>query len=178
MAQCYVAPITDIPAKDVFLARVPAGSTFQAGAIVALSALDTTLTNNYQVYAATAPTATSAMLGIVINDGFEKLADGRRPAGQPDYTQYTYVEGDVVCVIALEKFMRFEITTGALASGASPAVGSYLAISAGTYPLVTTTTAADGIMRIDASKYVRAGGNFGGSGAAGYLPSWVCVVTG
>ena len=109
MAQCYVAPITRIPEKNVFLARVPADTTLQAGAIVDLSTLDTAIPNNYQVYVAAAPTADSTMLGIVINDGWEQLADGRRPDGQPDYTQYEFHAGDVVCVVALEAWTRFEI---------------------------------------------------------------------
>ena len=46
MAQCYVAPITRIPEKDVFLAKVPAGKTLHAGDIIDLSELDTGIANN------------------------------------------------------------------------------------------------------------------------------------
>lgn len=173
MAQCYVAPITRIPEKNVYLARVPADTVLQAGAIVDLSELDTSIANNYQVYVASAPTADSSMLGIVINDGFEQLADGRRPDGQPDYTQYEYQAGDVVCVVALEKWMRFEISTGALDGGAAPEVGKFLAIQAGKYKMTNGNT---GLFRVDASKYLRAGGQFGGSLTAGFIPTWVCVV--
>lgn len=173
MAQCYVAPITRIPEKDVYLARVPANTTLQAGAIVDLSELDDAIANNYQVYVANAPTADSNMLGIVINDGFEQLADGRRPDGQPDYTQYEYHAGDVVCVVALEKWMRFEISDDALDAAAAPEAGKFLAVQAGKYQLTSGNT---GILRVDASKYLRAGGQFGGSLTAGFIPTWVCVV--
>ena len=172
MAQCYVAPITRIPEKNVFLARVPAGQTLQAGAIVDLSTLDTTIANNYQVYVASAPAATSTMLGIVINDGWEQLADGRRPEGQPDYTQYTFGAGEVVCVVALDKWTRFEISEGCI-EGNAPAVGGLLAPQASEYQLAAGDT---GILRVDAKKYVRAGGQFGGSLTAGYIPSMVCTV--
>lgn len=172
MAQCYVAPITRIPEKNVFLARVPAGQTLQAGAIVDLSTLDTTIANNYQVYVASAPAATSTMLGIVINDGWEQLADGRRPEGQPDYTQYTFGAGEVVCVVALDKWTRFEISEDCI-EGNAPAVGGFLASQAAKYQLAAGDT---GILRVDAKKYVRAGGQFGGSLTAGYIPSMVCTV--
>lgn len=172
MAQCYVAPITRIPEKNVFLARVPADTTLQAGAIVDLSTLDTTIPNNYQVYVAAAPTAKSTMLGIVINDGWEQLADGRRPDGQPDYTQYEFHAGDVVCVVALEAWTRFEIAEAAL-SGDAPEVGGWLQTQAGQYKLASGTS---GILRVDAKKYVRAGGQFGGSLADGFIPSMVCTV--
>ena len=173
MAQCYVAPITRIPEKDVYLARVPANTTLRAGAIIDLSELDDTIANNYQVYVANIPTADSKMLGIVINDGFEQLADGRRPDGQPDYTQYEYQAGDVVCVVALEKWMRFELSEDALDAAAAPTVGRFLAVQAGKYQLTSGNT---GILREDASKYLRAGGQFGGSLTAGFIPTWVCVV--
>ena len=172
MAQCYVAPITRIPEKNVFLARVPADTTLQAGAIVDLSTLDTAIPNNYQVYVAAAPTADSTMLGIVINDGWEQLADGRRPDGQPDYTQYEFHAGDVVCVVALEAWTRFEIAEAAL-DGAAPEVGGFLRIQDGEYQLAAGEA---GILRVDAKKYVRAGGQFGGSFADGFIPTMVCIV--
>ena len=171
MAQCYVAPITRIPEKNVFLARVPADTTLMAGAIVDLSEIDSAIENNYQVYVASAPTATSTMLGIVINDGWEQLADGRRPEGQPDYTQYEYHAGDIVCVVALDTWTRFEISEDAIDGDAE--VGGWLAAQIGEYQLAPDTT---GILRVDASKYVRAGGQFGGSLAAGYIPTFICTV--
>lgn len=172
MAQCYVAPITRIPEKDVFLARVPANTTLQAGAIVDLSVLDSAIENNYQVYVANAPTANSKMLGIVINDGWEQLADGRRPDGQPDYTQYEFKAGDVVCVVALEDYMRFEISTGAI--DGTPTVGQFLAMAAGEYQLAPAQSA--GLLRVEAQKYLRAGGQFGGSLVSGFIPTVVCMV--
>lgn len=172
MAQCYVAPITRIPEKNVFLARVPADVTLQAGAIVDLSTIDTAIPNNYQVYVASAPSATSTMLGIVINDGWEQLADGRRPEGQPDYTQYEFKAGEVVCVVALDTWTRFEISEDCL-DGDAPAVGGWLNAQASDYNLAAGET---GILRVDAKKYVRAGGQFGGSLADGYIPSLICTV--
>lgn len=173
MAQCYVAPITRIPEKNVWLARVPADTVLQAGAIVDLSTLDTSIADNYQVYVASAPAENSTMLGIVINDGWEQLADGRRPEGQPDYTQYEYHAGDVVCVVALDTWTRFEISIEALEDEADPSVGDWLAPQAGEYKLAVDDT---GILRVDALKYVRAGGQFGGSLAAGYIPTAICTV--
>ena len=174
MAQCYAAPITRIPEKDVFLARVPADTTLQAGAIVELKELDSAIENNYQVYVADAPSENATMLGIVINDGWEQLADGRRPDGQPDYTQYEFHAGDVVCVVALEDYMRFEISTDALKSGAEPEVGKYLDFTATEYLLDDSATG--GLFRVEAEKFLRAGGQFGGSLASGFIPTVVCMV--
>lgn len=172
MAQCYVAPITRIPEKNVFLARVPANTTIQAGAIVDLSTLDTGIANNYQVYVASKPAATSTMLGIVINDGWEMLADGRRPDGQPDYTKYEFGAGEVVCVVALDAWTRFEISEDCI-EGTAPAVGGWLAMQAAKYQLAADD---EGILRVDAKKYLRAGGQFGGSLTNGFIPTMVCVV--
>ena len=172
MAQCYVAPITRIPEKNVFLARVPASTTIQAGAIVDLSTLDTGIANNYQVYVASQPSADSTMLGIVINDGWEMLADGRRPDGQPDYTKYEFGAGEVVCVVALDTWTRFEISEDCL-DGDAPEVGGWLAAQASDYALKAGET---GILRVDAKKYLRAGGQFGGSLTDGFIPTLICTV--
>lgn len=171
MAQCYVAPITRIPEKNVFLARVPADTTIQAGAIVDLSELDSSIENNYQVYVAAKPSANSTMLGIVINDGWEQLADGRRPDGQPDYTKYEFGAGEVVCVVALDTWTRFEISEDCL-DGDAPSVGGWLGAQANKYELKAGET---GILRVEAKKYIRAGGQFGGSLAGGFIPSLVCI---
>ena len=174
MAQCYVAPITRIPEKDVFLAKVPAGKTLHAGDIIDLSELDTGIANNYQVYVGKAPTSDSTILGIVINDGWEMLADGRRPDGQPDYTKYEFASGEVVCVVALEKFMRFEISLDAINWSNYPSAGTYLAIDDGKYELVDSDSA--GVFVVEVEKALRAGGQFGGSLASGYIPTFICKV--
>ena len=176
MAQYYVAPITRIPERDVFLARVPASTTLHAGALVDLSTLDTSIGDNYQVYVGSAPTSGSKLIGIVINDGWEKLGDGRRPAGQPDYTKYEFTTGDIICVVALEPFMRFEISEDAINWTATLTAGTLLKLDSGNYYLVDDDS--DGILRVDATKTLRAGGQFGGSLAGGFIPTVVCTVLG
>lgn len=176
MAQYYVAPITRIPERDVFLARVPASTTLHAGALVDLSTLDTSIGDNYQVYVGSAPTSGSKLIGIVINDGWDKLGDGRRPAGQPDYTKYEFTTGDIICVVALEPFMRFEISEDAINWTATLTAGTLLKLDSGNYYLVDDDS--DGILRVDATKVLRAGGQFGGSLAGGFVPTVVCTVLG
>ena len=81
-----------VPDYLVKTVSVPTGKTLHAGDIVMLKALDSTIADNYQVYTGSQPATADLGLraAIIINDGFETLADGRRPEGQPDYTQYIY----------------------------------------------------------------------------------------
>lgn len=110
----YLCRATNPRVPDYLVKKVsvPAGATLHAGDIVILKALDNTIADNYQVYTGTKPAAADLGLraAIIINDGFETLADGRRPDGQPDYTQYVYQAGDVVTAIMLVPGLDFELS--------------------------------------------------------------------
>ena len=101
-----------VPDYLIIKVAVPTGETMKAGDVFPVTALDTDIDNNYQVFAGTEP-ATATLgnrMAIVINDGFETLEDGRRPAGQPDYTQYTFGAGEVVTAVLLVPGLMFEIS--------------------------------------------------------------------
>ena len=72
--------------------RVPAAEELHAGQVVVAETLDASLgSKNLGVYAPTkVADATKDSIALVLNNGFETMADGRRPNGQPDYTQYVY----------------------------------------------------------------------------------------
>lgn len=175
--QCYCKAFTGgkLPHYLVKTAVVPAGQEIQAGAVVALKTIDSDgvgASTNLEVYNAdTVTDIKTERLGIVLNDGFETLEDGRRPAGQPDYTQYIAKAGDVVTVLCLVDWMSVEISKDALADEATPTTGQYLIPVNGEYTL-TSSAAADTskvYLRVDAPHYIRSGGNFGSGFIQGYI---------
>ena len=95
----YLCRVTNprVPDYLVIKVSVPSGQTLNAGDVVPVMTLDDTIPNNYQVFTGIQPATNNlgVRMALIINDGFETLPDGRRPAGQPDYTQYTYSEGGV-----------------------------------------------------------------------------------
>ena len=107
---------------------------------------------------------------LVLNNGFETLTDGRRPDGQPDYTQYVSNAGEVVTAHRLLPEVRFEISVDACdatVSGASGLkVGDNLIPANGkdvlVYSAKGTTVTAKNYLTIEAIKYFRLGGQFGG----------------
>lgn len=167
---CY--PMTDVPEHLVGTVTVPAGG-LKPGDVVVVNTIDNTIVDNFTQYLATQPTsellATEA-LGIVISGGnFEELTDGRLPNGQPDYTQYVYLEGKTAPVLFLEPRVIFYLSDDCLASAAS--VGDYL------YGANGTNTLTDGgaslpsgvltVAQVQAKHNFRLGGIFGGEFTTG-----------
>jgi hypothetical protein len=164
MANRICRPVTKIPELFVLNATVPVGQTLYAGDVVLVDTLDTNISGNYSVFASTQPATANLgkKMAIVINGGFELLADGRRPEGQPDYSQYGFVAGDVITVILLEEGMRFEISTDSFTGTATlgwsihPVNGAFKAATAATTPAGTYSS-----LKTLALKNFRAGGKFG-----------------
>ena len=92
--------------------RVPAAEELHAGQVVVAETLDASLgSKNLGVYAPTkVADATKDSIALVLNNGFETMADGRRPNGQPDYTQYEYQAGEILTAIKLLPEIRLEIS--------------------------------------------------------------------
>ena len=162
----YLCRATNPRVPDYLVKKVsvPTGVTLHAGDIVYLKALDTNIDNNYQVYAAGKPATADLGLraAIIINDGFETLPDGRRPDGQPDYTQYTYQAGDVVTAILLVSGLDFEVSTDAISGSVS--VGSFVEPVDGQYAgkvVASRTSGTTSAMKVLATKNFRIGGQFG-----------------
>lgn len=111
MANKVCRPVTKIP--DFLVGTVLVGSTtLYPGNIILANTCTTDISGNYSVFEPTQPLTSNLdqQMAIIINGGWEMLSDGRRPEGQPDYTQYEFVEGDVVTIIFLQPKMRFEIS--------------------------------------------------------------------
>jgi len=159
---------------------VPAGGLV-AGQVVNCISLASTVagvSTNYEVYTATRPTTAtldSNNYALIVNGGFETMTDGRRPAGQPDYTQYTYEEADVADAIFLDRHLVYEIGVASI-SGASVTptsdIGKYIVPADGTYTMALSSTAtAGGCVKILGVRNFANGGNYGGN----FVTTYICV---
>lgn len=167
MAKHYIArAVTENPGYMQAQIRVPAGDTLHAGEVVVAENLDANLGfGNWDVYAPTQVADVSKdNIALVLNGGFETLTDGRRPEGQPDYTQYTFGEGEVVTAHRLLPETRFELSIDACDETVTNAVvpGDNLVPKVGQWELTLSAQAeqvkARNYLTIEAVKYFRLGG--------------------
>lgn len=167
-----------VSSEHIAKVRVPAGG-LTAGALVFCEKLDAGIAGNLEVYEATKPLTAnlgSKHLAMVVCGGFETLADGRRPAGQPDYTQYTYAEGEIADVVFLDAHLFFEVATSAVTGGdATPAndIGKYIIAANGTFAgaVNAANTGAGCSLKILAVRNFPVGGLYGGQ----FVTTYVCV---
>jgi len=169
MSNKLARPMVAVPDYLVGTIIVPDGVTLYPGDIVLANTYSTAISKNYSVFDATKPlTATlGEQMAIVINDGFEQLSDGRRPAGQPDYTKYEFIAGDVVTIIFLAPKLRFEVSYDAVTD--TPVVGKFMYPTNDAYLLTVGVSIPAGTfsaMKVLALKDFRLGGQFGGEFAS------------
>lgn len=121
-------PIVELPAymQDKFI--VPKGEIISAGQIYVAETLTTELKQkNLDVFEPTLIEDVGEQIpSIVINNGFEMIPDGRRPSGQPDYTQYYYTEGEVITAVKLLPETKFEISYDSIMIESEVSIGGYL----------------------------------------------------
>lgn len=169
MAHFIARTVTENPAYMQALVKVPAGKELHAGHVVVAEELDATIAGNLQVYAPTqVADATKEEVAIILDGGIETLADGRRPDGQPDYTQYVLKSGEVVTAHRLIPETRYEVSMDAcdetVAAGLVE-VGGKLEPKNGqfelTYVAKSSAATAKNYLVIEALKYFRVGGQFG-----------------
>ena len=108
--------VTELPGYMFALIKVPEGDSMAAGEVYKAETLDTTMPGNTTVYVAEYVTDKNDLPVIALNDSFETLSDGRRPDGQPDYTQYVYNEGEVINSVRLDKNVKLELGTDTLSN--------------------------------------------------------------
>jgi hypothetical protein len=171
MAKHYIArTVTENPGYMQAKIRVPADVTLHAGQVVVAETLDAALGyGNWDVYAPTqVADATKESIAVILDGGFETLADGRRPDGNADYTQYLFNEGDVVTAHRLLPEVRFEISEDACdntVTAATVVPGDNLIPKNGQYELTYsakgTTVTTKNYLTVEATKYFRLGGMSG-----------------
>lgn len=133
--------VTENPGYIQAQLRVPENTEIVAGEVFKAEYLDDSIYGNYTVYLPELMESVEDEPAIVINNGFETMNDGRRPNGQPDYTQYVYKAGDVITAIRLVPDVRFELGTDGLdnvedllAQDASKIIGTWL------YPTINSSS--------------------------------------
>ena len=178
VAYCITPKIT----SDKFVKVVAPNGGLRAGQVVNCVALASSVEGvplNLEVYSPSLPTTAtlgSRFYALIVNGGFENLADGRRPSGNPDYTTYVYNEGDVCQGILLDKNLVFEIS-GSCISGdtsidPSADIGRYIVPTNGTYVLSIANAPTDGgCLKIIGTRYFYRGGIFGKN----FIPTYICL---
>lgn len=167
-----------VASEHIAKITVPAGG-LHAGQVVVADTLDNTIAGNIEVYTATQPATAnlgSNFVALVVNDGFETLEDGRRPAGQPNYYGYEFAEGDTAPIVFLDRHLVFNIGADSLDSvtASSAAVGQYLYPVNGSNNLTVGASIPAGTacgLKIVATYNTPIGGQFGG----GFATSYICV---
>lgn len=175
---CYT--MTNVPSTHVSVVRVPAGKTMYAGQIVTAEDIDAGIADNFQVRVPAAPTAATivgSICGIVVNGGFDQLSDGRRVAGQPDFSQYEFNADDVVTIVWLLPKTMIYISDDCLAASSVDAVGDFITPTVASMDATGTDTEpgageVKSYLKILAKKTTRSGGQFGG----GFITGSVCEV--
>ena len=166
--------ITELPGYIQAQFRVPENTEIVAGEVFNAEELYNNTYGNYTVYLPTLMEDVNDEPAIIINNSFETLNDGRRPDGQPDYTQYTFGEGEVVTALRLNvPNPKFELSvdacddtvSAALAAGTLVA-GDNLIPKAAQYELTYskkgTAVTAKNYLTVEALKFFRLGGKSGG----------------
>ena len=156
----YICDTRDTaPALNVV--NVKAEEELKAGDVVAINSLVDTA-DNREVYAATKPAAGDIRYAIIVNQGFEELADGRRPEGQPNFTSFTFKAGTVLHAVVLGyNMIPFVISQNQI--DGTPAAGKFLAPQTGSHKLkVVEAKAAIGTLAIEkVNVEIPMGGMFG-----------------
>lgn len=173
---CYT--MTKVPDHYVSLVNVPEATVLYPGQLIVADSIDAAIDGNFSVRVPSAPTADNIkkeIVGIVTNGTFETLQDGRRPDGQPDFTQYEFTAGETATIVwALPKVIVY-MSDDCVIAGGDVNEKSFITPTAGNMDATgTATEPADGAvksyLKILCKKYTRAGGQSG----AGFISGSVC----
>lgn len=183
MAKNYISQVITpkVASEHITKVTVPTGGLIP-GQVVIAETLDNTIAYNHEVYTATQPETAklgSNMVAIIVNDGFETLEDGRRPAGQPNYYGYTFKVGETATAIFLDRHLVFTIGKDCLDSetASNAAVGKFLYPVNGSNNLTVGDSIPTGTamgLKIIATKDIPVGGNIDASNT-GFATAYVCV---
>lgn len=168
MAHYLCRPVSELPSYMQAQLRVQDNTEIYAGEVFNAETLDTAIKDygNWDVYIPEILTDVSSQRPvIVINNGFETLVDGRRPKGQPDYTQYIYQPNETVTAIRLLPETRFELGRDCIQNGDDVTLGGYLTPVENSNQLLFVSdfsgVNAKYYLVVEALKYFRLGGQFG-----------------
>ena len=166
--------VTENPGYMQVKFRVPENVEIVAGEIFVPNVLDLELGyGNWDVYAPEVIEDETDIPAIILNNSFETLVDGRRPSGNPDYTQYIYREGETITGMLLLPELKFELSPDNLSNLEEfkdamngDITNTYLYPDLGTSSLKWTADIEEVETKvylvIEALKWFRLGGLFGG----------------
>lgn len=167
MERYICRPITELPGYMQVKFRVQEGMVLNAGQIYVGEKVDTELgSQNYDTFIPEEISDTTKQIpSILINNEFEQLPDGRRPDGQPDYSQYYFTEGEVVTAISLLPETKYELSYDSIIAESEIKVGGVLYPEEGSSRLMYVDDLY-GVnsriyLKIEALKFFRLGGAFG-----------------
>ena len=172
IGQCITPKVAS---EHIAKVTVPSGG-LKAGQVVIADTLDNTIAGNIEVFTAQQPATAklgNTIVALVVNDGFEETADGRRPAGQPNYYQYEFKEGDTAPVVFLDRHLVFNIGADSI-TGGTATVGQFLYPVDGSNSLTAGSEIPEGTacgLKVVAVYNTPIGGNFGG----GFATSYICI---
>lgn len=102
--------VNELPSYMQAQINISGNETIAAGYVFNADELEDTY-GNVSVYELIKITDNTAQTpAILLNNGFDTLADKRRPKGNSDYTTYTYKNGEVVTAIRLLPEIKLEIS--------------------------------------------------------------------
>ena len=169
---CY--PLIKVEERSVVKVEVPTGATLYAGDVILCETLDTTDSDNIEVYlGAQVSDYTAQIPCIIVNQGFETMSDGRRPEGQPDPSQYTFTEGQVVTAIRLHNDIPFFVSNDCIDNRGvvAAAAGVVLIPQNSDYQLATAASVGSSLSALTVEKVTTmgVGGQFGATFATGCI---------
>ena len=176
----YIFQVITPKVDTRYLTKVRIGTAgLHAGNIIVADTLDNTILGNHENYTSQIPTTAklgSKFMAVLVNDEFETLVDGRRPAGNPNYYSYTYNEGQVITAVFLEKHLMYNVGFDCVtqASQNMISVGNYLVPTNNSYELTAVNDIPVGTycaLKILALYNTPVGGNYGG----GMAMSAICT---
>lgn len=157
----YIGETTQTPQNiKLAYARAQGADTLYGGYLVEIDELEDSFENR-QVYKAEKPAEDTVFYGIVLNGGYETLADGRRPEGQPNFLEYGFTSEIPCVVLRPEKAQTLRIGVNAINETAN--VGDFLVPTAGQYKWTAQATMpAEGLaLKVEKISEVGIGGMFG-----------------
>lgn len=182
MSNYICRTVNELPDYIQALFIVPTGEKINTGEIynaetMAINGKGILEDSNYQVYIPEIMFDNEDIPAIILNNGFESLKDGRRISGNPDYSQYSYEENEVITAIRLYPEIKLELSADCLGNfedyysvlGNEDIKDTYIYPELETNKLVWTDNFSEVNTKVylvveTADKHFRNGGNFGDKG--------------
>ena len=125
---------------DILVVNVKAEEELKAGDVVAINELVDD-EENREVYKATTPAEGDIKYAIIVNQGIEELADGRRPEGQPNFTTFTFKAGTILHAVILG-YLPVPYTLSNTVIEGTPVEKEFLTVVAGSKKLTAAAEKA------------------------------------